>query len=235
MKKYRKPTALVSLIACLVLGANAHAETMAPARAAMQAEPSGLAKLNVQTVRRADGFMVDRLVEAERPSQGIAAQHRSVPDTPEAWLARMIDPTKNGLAIKQPELFAEWLDAVTEPRFMTALASIAITPETYSNSIGKMVDPDTARNWAEFADPRLLLRWMAAGADPRFYQGIYDRMTHDGKMHRWGVYLGSRDTMTRALDTNRATSTLNGEAWKQLPMRTLNGNPWLSNSLNYRY
>jgi hypothetical protein len=202
-----------------------------------------MAKLNVESVRRADGFMVDRLVAAEagRPaSNGIVAQHESVPDTPEAWLARMIDPTKNGLAIKQPELFAAWLDAVTEPRFMTALASIAVMPETYSHSIGKMADPGTAKNWAEFADPRLYMRWMAAGIDPRFYQGIFDRMTHDGKMHRWGAYLGSRDSMTRPIDTSRGTdghasAPFNGQDWKQLPARTFNGNPWLSNSLNYRY
>lgn len=242
MKKHPEPIALLGLIACLVSGAGAHAESIVPARAGSP-ELHRMAKLNVESVRRADGYMVDRLVatEAGRPaSSGIAAQHGSIPDTPEAWLARMIDPTQNGLAMKQPEMFAAWLDAVTEPRFMTALASIAVMPETYSHSISKMADPGTAKNWAEFADPRLYLRWMAAGVDPRFYQGIYDRMTHDGKIHRWGVYLGSRDTMTRALDPNRGaagreTANSTGEDWKQLPARTFNGNPWLSNSLNYRY
>jgi hypothetical protein len=242
MMKCREPIALVGLIAGLVLAANVRAESISPVQP-MSAAQNSLAKLNVQSVLRADGYVVDRLVavEADRPaSDGITTQHRSVPDTPEAWLARMIDPTKNGLAMKQPELFAAWLDAVTEPRFMTALASIAVMPETYSHSISKLADPGTAKNWAEFADPRLYLRWMAAGVDPRFYQGIHDRMTHDGKMQRWGAYLGSRDSMTRAIDpyrggAGRATSTSNGEAWKQLPARTFNGNPWLSNSLNYRY
>jgi len=58
-----------------------------------------------------------------------------MPGTPAEWLARMIDPTRNGLIVKRPQLFAEWLDAVTEPRVMTALATLVLDPETYPRTL----------------------------------------------------------------------------------------------------
>lgn len=114
-----------------------------------------------------------------------AAGPADLPATPEAWLAKMLDGRKNGTAFKDPEAFAAWLDAVTEPRFMTALAAVAVDPATYPKALSDAVDPATARNWAEFTDPQLYLRWMLASGTPSFQQAIIHKMTDPAKLRRW--------------------------------------------------
>lgn len=108
-----------------------------------------------------------------------------LPATPEAWLAQMLDAKKNGVAFKDPAAFVEWLDAVTEPRFMTALASVAVEPATYPKAMADAVDPAAIRNWSEFTDPQLYLRWLLASATPSFQQAIIRKMTDPGKVKRW--------------------------------------------------
>ena len=157
----RKLIALGGLICCSVLQAEANSEI----ESTMSGDSRMPAKLSIQVVTRADGSVIDRLTlpgSAKPGSSKSASKQGGIPASPEAWLARMMDPTKNGLAVKNPELFAEWLDAVTEPRFMTALASVAVAPQAYTNTLGKMVDPSTVHNWVEFADPQIGLRWMVA-------------------------------------------------------------------------
>lgn len=233
MMKCRKLVALVGLACYSVLQAEASSGV----------EPSTPAKHSIQVVIRADGSVVDRLAlpNSAKPTASKSASKQSgLPASPEAWLARMMDPTRNGLAAKNPELFAEWLDAVTEPRFMTALASVTMTPGTYSNTFGKVADPATVRNWAEFADPQIGLRWMAAGLDPRFYQAIFNRMTESGKLRRWGIYPASHERAAIAADSahepaNREAAAERSQEWLQLPSREPKANPWLLNSVNYRY
>jgi hypothetical protein len=99
----------------------------------------------------------------------------------------MLDATRNGSAFKDPALFAEWLDAITEPRFMTALAAVAVDPSTYPSAMAHAMDPAAARNWSEFTDPQLYLRWMLAGANPSFQQAIVTRMGSPGKASRWAA------------------------------------------------
>ncbi len=241
--KCRTPIAIFCLFVCLV----PHVQAESGAVSLLDGRPTGdarkSAKRGIQVMVRSDGRLVDRL--AELPSSD-ALPHNStlnqgdLPASPEAWLARMIDPTRNGLAAKSPEFFLEWLDAVTEPRFMTALASVAIAPETYSSSIGKATTPAAARNWAEFADPQIYLRWMAAGLDPRFYQAIFNRMSDSGKLQRWGIFPGSGEYPARTqhlttLSGLQPISSGKTQEWLQLPPRESKANPWLSNSLNYRY
>lgn len=113
------------------------------------------------------------------------AESAGMPDTPEAWLAQMLDAKRNGAAFKDPAAFAEWLDAVTEPRFMTALGAVAADPATYPRILSDAIDPAAARNWAEFTDPQLYLRWMLASANPSFQQAIISRMTDPAKMKHW--------------------------------------------------
>jgi hypothetical protein len=213
MMKCRKLIGLSGLICCLAM----LAESSAGAETAMLGEARTPGRHGVQVVVRADGSVVDRLAMPKSD-----AKQNGLPTSPEAWLARMMDPTRNGLAVKNPELFAEWLDAMTEPRFMTALASVAITPGNYANLLGKAVDPATVRNWVEFADPQIGMRWMAAGLDPHFYQAIFNRLTDSGKLRRWGFSPATSDLATRTPE------------WMQLP-REMRANPWLLNNANYRY
>jgi hypothetical protein len=238
MMKYRKLIAWCGLICCSVPQAKANSDI----------DLSVPAKRSIQVVVRADGSVVERLVWPDSTKTSAlksASRHGHIPASPEAWLARMIDPTKNGLAAKNPELFAEWLDAVTEPRFMTALASVVVTPEAYSSTLGKVVDPATVRNWAEFADPQLYLRWMVVGLDPRFYQAVFNRMTDSGKLRRWALYpAGLFPAMhEKALigadaapeTPNREKPAIGAQIWLQLPPGESKANPWLLNGANYRY
>jgi hypothetical protein len=136
-----------------------------------------------------------------------------MPATPEEWVMRMLDATRNGLAFKHPEAFIEWLDALSEPRFMTALATVALDPDTYPKALGRGIDPSAARNWAEFADPNLYLRWMLAGMDARFYSALLSRMTNPEKLQRWVNFTATPEAyapMLKALDP--ATSTRWGQA-----------------------
>lgn len=247
MMKCRKLIALISLVCCSAAWIEAHAGMEPAFEPALVSELKRSDELKkpfrrvTETVVRPDGLVVDRLAEFNPAKAPLHDGKRAgVPATPEAWLARMLDPSKNGLVVKHPELLAEWLDAVTEPRFMTALASVAMTPETYANSLGKMVDPATARNWAEFADPRIPLRWMSVGMNPAFYQAVYGRMTDSAKLRRWGAYPAVSGINTSRVDGQKESlphemKYPSGGEWLQLPLREANGNPWLLNTVNYRY
>ncbi len=113
------------------------------------------------------------------------AQEEIRPALTEEWLQRVLDATRNGLPLKQPEAFIEWLDAVSEPRFMTALATVAVDPAAYPRVLGRAIDPNATLNWSEFTDPALYLRWLAAGTNPAFFKAIFDRMANPGKFMRW--------------------------------------------------
>jgi hypothetical protein len=233
MMKHRKLIALVSLICCSVPWVEAHAGIgigmlLEPTHASASKKPL---KRLTESVVRPDGRVVDRLAEFNSAKSISSGDHQgAVPATPEAWLSRMLDPTKNGLVAKHPELLAEWLDAITEPRFMTALASVAMSPDTYANTLGKMVDPATVRNWSELADPQIMLRWMMVGSDPAFYKAIYDRMTDSSKLRRWGI-----DPVSNKASAARDTTNARDKEWLHLPVQEATGNPWLLNTANYRY
>jgi hypothetical protein len=201
------------------------------------------AKLYVNTVKQTDGSVIERLDLSELPG---AVREAGIPGTPAEWLARMIDPTRNGLIVKRPQLFAEWLDAVTEPRFMTALATVALDPGTYPRTLNRLADPATARNWAEFVDPEVFMRWMAAGLDPRLYQAVFQHMFDPKKYLRWATYSGYHqiDTLP-AVESNSVAQAVQNhsgshvappqEGWLQLPSRESRANPWLAISNAYRY
>lgn len=108
-----------------------------------------------------------------------------LPATQAAWLAQMLDGKRNGAAFKDPAAFAEWLDTITDPRFMTALASTAVDPATYPKTLAEAMDPATARNWSEFTDPQLYLRWMLASASPSLQLAIVRKMSDPTKLKRW--------------------------------------------------
>ncbi len=228
--KRRKLIALISLICCSVPWVEAHAgigTLVDPTQANALKKP---VKRLTERVVRPDGRVVDRLAEFNSAKSIVSEDQQAVPATPEAWLSRMLDPTRNGLVAKHPELLAEWLDAITEPRFMTALASVAMSPDAYANTLGKMVDPATVRNWSELADPQIMLRWMMVGSDPAFYKAIYDRMTDSGKLRRWGI-----DPVSNKASVARDTSNARDKKWLHLPAHEASSNPWLLNTANYRY
>jgi hypothetical protein len=189
----------------------------------------------VSVVQGSDGSVVKRLDLSVLPTM---THGNSLPASSEEWLARMIDPMFQGLVVKQPELFAAWLDAVTEPRFMTALATVALDPSAYPRALKRVADPATVRSWAEMFDPNVYMRWMAAGLDPKLYISIFQRMANPNKYLRW-VMLGMtvRDTHPYSGYSSLATelTTSNGQAWLQLSEPDAKTNPWLAGTGAKRY
>ncbi len=113
---------------------------------------------------------------------------KSLPRSSQEWLDQMLDSSRHGTAFKDPQAFVEWLDAITEPQFMTALATASIDPKTYPRALNTLIRPETARNWAEFTNPLLYLRWMMTGSNPDFYNAIIERLADPGKTKRWAQY-----------------------------------------------
>ncbi len=150
-------------------------------------------------------------------------QAADTPATPEAWLNRMLDAKRNGAAFKDPEAFTQWLDAVTEPRFMTALAAVAANPTTYPRILSDAIDPAAVRNWAEFTDPRLYLRWMLASGNPVFQRAIISKLSDPAKYKRWQEALSQPILMP--VPANYAPDTVN--PWLATQTRP-SSNQWLT-------
>ncbi|MDD3528337.1 MAG: hypothetical protein PHS77_00530 [Gallionellaceae bacterium] len=125
------------------------------------------------------------LAPALAPAAEAERTPTALPASPQAWLAQMLDARRNGAAFKDPAVFVEWLDAVTEPRFMTAMAATALDPATYPKALANAVDPASVRNWAAFTDPQLYLRWLFASLQPSFHQAIASRLSDPAKLRRW--------------------------------------------------
>jgi hypothetical protein len=54
-------------------------------------------------------------------------------------------------------------------------------------------------------------------------------MTDSGKLRRWGFSLASTEV------ANREALIPGAQEWLQMPLREGKPNPWLLNSVNYRY
>ncbi len=215
----------VALVFMCMLGVGTCTHAQTP-----QAAESRGAMFSVKRVLLPDGQVVERLVW---PNGSAAPTLDVAPQGSEAWLKRMLDPTRNGLALKHPRLFADWLDAVTEPQFMTALATVALTPETYPHLLGRLLDPATVRNWAEFVDPWLYLQWMLAGLDPGFHYNLWMRLGDPDKTRRWlNVGAAAASPSRGAGEAPRQTAA---ETWLRLPTLNPADNPWLAQRGAYRY
>lgn len=158
-----------------------------------------------------------RLRLPERPSSGHILRP-DLPQTSREWLDRMLDATRHGIAFKDPQAFVEWLDAMTEPQFMTALAAAAQDSNTYHKSLQTFMQPETARNWAEFSNPVLYMRWMLTGSNPDFYKAIIERMADPEKIARWVRYGSGGGPLAPTLfSIPGKTSDPAHTAWQRLP------------------
>lgn len=127
------------------------------------------------------------------------------PKTPEEWMTRMTDFSRNASAFKDPRVFVPWSHAVTEPGFYVTAMKGAMEPGGWLNMANSMANPDAIRNYMVFADPNLYMRWMQAGMDPAFYTALMTQFSDPGKMMRWAmVPLDPRvwDMMVSTLNPN---------------------------------
>lgn len=109
------------------------------------------------------------------------------PRTPEEWLTRMTDFTRNASAFKDPRAFVPWTQAITEPGFYIAGAKGAMEPGGWLNMMNSMANPAAVQNYMGFADPNMYMRWMQAGMDPAFYTAMLTQFSDPGKMMRWAM------------------------------------------------
>ncbi len=126
------------------------------------------------------------------------------------------------------ESFAAWLDVVTEPRFMTALAGVVLQPGGYPKGLAIAVDPAAVRTWAEFTDPLLCLRRALAGSDPALQRAIMGNVTDPDKMSRWPE-AGAKAAFpvnwfnAMAVGLGKAESAGETATWKRLPTTDATG------------
>ncbi len=115
------------------------------------------------------------------------AAKTATPKTPEEWLARMTDFSRNASAFKDPRMFVPWSNAVTEPGFYIAMMNGMMDPGGWLNMMNSAAHPDAVRNLVQFADPNIYMKWSAAGLDPAFYTALLTQLSDPGKMMRWAM------------------------------------------------
>lgn len=149
-----------------------------------------------------------------------AAAKSAQPQTPEEWLARMTDFTRNLSAFKDPKTFVPWANAVTEPSFYIAMANGMMDPGGWLNMMNSAAHPDAVRNLLAFADPAIYLKWTAAGLDPNFLTALLTQLSDPGKLMRWGM--APLDPKLWGVLGN----TLNPNTYIRWPMAALDPRAW---------
>jgi hypothetical protein len=116
------------------------------------------------------------------------AAKTATPKTPEEWLARMTDFTRNASAFKDPKVFVPWANAVTEPGFYIAMANGMMDPGGWLNMMNSMRPSRTpCVTWCSSPIPPSYLKWGAAGLDPNFYTALLTQLSDPGKLMRWAM------------------------------------------------
>jgi outer membrane protein OmpA-like peptidoglycan-associated protein len=149
-----------------------------------------------------------------------AAAKAATPTTPEEWLARMTDFSRNLSAFKDPKTFVPWANAITEPGFYIAMASGMMDPGGWLNMMNSAAHPDAVRNLLAFADPAIYLKWTAAGLDPNFLTAVLAQLSDPGKLMRWGMV--PLDPKLWGVLGN----TLNPNTYIRWPMAALDPRAW---------
>lgn len=115
------------------------------------------------------------------------AAKNAQPVTPEEWLARMTDFSRNLSAFRDPKSFVPWANMVTEPAFYVAMANGMMDPGGWLNMMNSAAHPDAVRNLLQFGDPAMYARWTAASVDPNFYTALATQLTDPNKLVRWAM------------------------------------------------
>lgn len=97
----------------------------------------------------------------------IAADATPAPGTNEALAQKMLDPTQNASAFKDPQAFLAWANSMSNPAASAAVAQMGMDPTTYLRMLSGMMNPAALQNYMQFTDPSMAMKWMAAGIDPR--------------------------------------------------------------------
>ncbi len=210
----------------------------AGASASAQAKPAKPAKLAVKKVRQRDGSVIVRLALQSRAA---------APADPQAVGAPAAEMRNSPLA-RQAQFMEQWQEAVTEPRVMTALGTVANEAGVDARALHRTLNPASVRNWAEFMDADLYLRWQSSNLNPRFNPAIL-HATQDAWTQPRGVAFPIRfpvpaefqagAPLKPSIWSNAFGSGPGGreaaQAWLKLPLPDAAANPWLRSGQNYRY
>jgi len=102
------------------------------------------------------------------------------------WVAQMADFTKNSQAFKDPAVFVYWMNAMTDPAMVAAMADAGLEPGNWLHMMTTMLQPAAMTNYAQFAiDPTIYARWAAAMFDPMWYTKMITNMTNPSKIMGW--------------------------------------------------
>ena len=102
----------------------------------------------------------------------ILVQATQAAETPAATAEKMLDPTRNASAFKDPKAFAEWTGAMMNPATSMALAQRGMDPNTYTRMLTGMMNPAAMQNYMQLMDPNVSMKWMAAGMNPNLYTAL---------------------------------------------------------------
>ncbi len=125
---------------------------------------------------------------ATQGSYGMAAETTVPPAQRNAdqWVAQMADFTKNSQAFKDPAVFVYWMNAMTDPAMVAAMADAGLEPGNWLHMMTTMLQPAAVSNYAQFAiDPAIYARWAAAMFDPMWYTKMITNMTNPSKIMGW--------------------------------------------------
>lgn len=170
-----------------------------------------------QQVRTQNGQLVERLLLP--PAAGnLPAGEAPLPA--EVWARRSLDPAWMAELARNPKLFTQFLDAATEPRYMTALATLTADGRNKAQT----VDPELLQRLVRDSAGGGLQNWVAAGVDPRFYLTLFSRMASPDKVMRWASCQWTVD-MARAGQTALISAEAAGNpagSWLKLPLPAIN-------------
>ena len=85
-------------------------------------------------VLMAQGAFANGTQASPAPQPNPAAAH-NIPQTPEQWLERMTDFTRNASAYRDPKVFVPWSNAVTEPGFYTQMGVNMMEPNNWYSHV----------------------------------------------------------------------------------------------------
>ena len=177
--------------------------------------------MRTRLVKQADGTTIERLTNT-----GAGLEYPGV-----------------GLPAASQGIEALW-DVMLEARPMTALATLPGRRRDEGQTLPEVVDPSLVRNWAEFIDPNLALRWNAL-ADQMGFTNAMGRLPAAGigrahPMVRWhlrpaeGVNNSWKNVVAEGAKRNLSGQQALQE-WLTLPTPGAKSNPWLTGLGGYRY
>jgi hypothetical protein len=112
---------------------------------------------------------------------------RPVPKTVQAWADRCTDFTINSWGFKDPKNFVKWVEMFSEPAIWLEFAKRAEHPKSWVRVANTLVDPRTAKNYLEWTDPEIYLKWAVSFMNPEFYYSLMLPFLDPTKYVRWAT------------------------------------------------